>query len=352
MQNFRQRPFGSAGSALLAAVLTFGSGFALAQMETVRIATTAISSDATFFIADKKGYFKQEGITAVFTPFNSGAKMIAPLGAGQLDVGGGSATAGLYNAIARGINVKIVADKGSMPPGYGFTSIMVRKDLIDSGKFKSFADMKGLTVAMGAEGTSGASAVNEALKIGGLKYSDIHVVTMGYPQHLLAFQNKAIDASLTSEPTVTRAVQEGVAVRFSTNDTFYPNEQVAVVLYGDDFIKSRPETAKKFMRAYLKAVRFYNDALKDGKLAGPNAAEVISILTQYTKIKDPEVYRAITPSGCNPDGKVNLASLEKDFQFFKEQGLIEGNVNVGQAVDASFAEAAARELGPYVRRLD
>ncbi len=350
MRNFKNWSAPYAFSAVLSATLAVHSGVVVAEMDTVRIATTSISSDATFFIADKKGYFKQEGLNALFINFNSGAKMIAPLGAGQLDVGGGSATAGLYNAIARGINVKIVADKGSMPTGYGFTSIMVRKDLIDSGKFKSFADMKGLTVAMGAEGTSGASAVNEALKIGGLKYSDIKVVTMGYPQHLLAFRNKAIDASLTSEPTVTRAMKEGVAVRFSTNDTFYPNEQVAVVLYGDEFIKSRPAVAKRFMRAYIKAVRFYNDALKDGKLAGPNAEEVIAILTEYTNIKDAGVYRAITPSGCNPDGLINMSSLEKDFQFFKEQGYIEGNVSVGQAVDNSFAAAVAKELGPYSRK--
>ena len=40
------------------------------------------------------------------------------------------------------------------------------------------------------------------------------------------------------------------------------------------------------MRAYIKAVREYNDALKDGRIAGPNAEEVIAILTEHTFIKD------------------------------------------------------------------
>nr|MDP2191053.1 ABC transporter substrate-binding protein [Rhodoferax sp.] len=339
-----------AGGVALAAALVLNNGIAVAQMATVRVGLTNVSSDAGFFIADKKGYFKQEGLNVVFTGFNSAAKMVAPLGAGQLDVGGGTAAAGLYNAIARGINVKIVADKGSIPPGYGYTSVLVRKDLVDSGKFKSFADLKGLKVAVGAEGTATASALNEALKKGGLKYSDVQVMSMGFPQHLMALANKAIDASMTNEPTVTQALQKGVAIRFAANDTFYPNQQVAVVLYGDEFIKSHPAIAKKFMRAYIKAVRDYNDALKDGKLAGANADEIISILTEYTLIKDPDVYRTITPHGTNPDGKVNEASLKKDFQFYKEQGLIVGNVSVEQALDNSFAEAVLKELGPYSRR--
>ncbi len=313
----------------------------------VRIGIANTSSDAGFFIADKKGYFKQEGINAKFTDFESAAKMVAPLGSGQLEVGGGASSAGLYNAVARGIDIKIVADKGSIPPGYGFSALLVRKDLVDSGKFKSLSDLKGLKVAIGAAGTSTASALNEALKKGGLNYSDVEVVYMGFPQHALAYANKAIDASITNEPTVTKAVRSGAAVRFAGNDTFYPNQQTAVVLYSGDFIKRHPDTAKKFMRAYIKAVRDYNDALKDGKLAGPNAPEVISILTEYTAIKDPNIHKAIVPNGCNPDGKVFEASLTKDLAFFKEQGLIQGNIRLEQVLDRSFAETAVKELGPY-----
>ena len=72
--------------------------------------------------------------------------MIAPLGVGDLDVGGGGPSAGLYNAAERKVNVKVVADKGSMPPGYGYFSMLVRKDLVTSGKVKTIADFKGLKV--------------------------------------------------------------------------------------------------------------------------------------------------------------------------------------------------------------
>jgi NitT/TauT family transport system substrate-binding protein len=116
------------------------------------------------------------------------------------------------------------------------------------------------------------------------------------------------------------------------------------------FMKRDPQAARKFLRAYIRAVRDYNDALKDGRVAGPNADQVVAILTEYTPIKDAAIYRAITPSACNPDGHVNVESLKKDLAFFREQGLIEGSVTTEQIVDNSIAEAVVRELGPYKRR--
>src|SRR5581483_12287449 len=303
----------SSYSFILSALLALGVGHGYARADTtVRIGTTNSSSDVAFFIADKKGYFKQEGISVTLTPFDSAAKMVAPLGTGQLDVGGGAASAGLYNAVARGIDIKIVADKGSSPPGYGYNPLLVRKDLVDSGRYKSFKDLKGFKVATVARGTSPDSILNEALKKGGLKFSNVEMVYMGFPQHVLALQNKAVDAAVTTEPSATRAEQSGAAVRYA-NDEIYPNQQIAVTLYSGAFIKNNPDAAKKFMRAYIKAVRDYNDALKDSRIAGANADEIIKILTEYTSIQDAGVYRTIVPNGCNPDGKVNEASLKKDF---------------------------------------
>ena len=332
--------------AIASAALVPSNGNA-AEAVIVRVGITDSSSDAPLFIADKKGYFKQEGLNVTLTSFDSAAKMVAPLGAGQLDVGAGAPAAGFYNAVARGIDIKIVADKSSSSPGYGYSPLLVRKDLVDSGKVKSLKDLKGLKVASPAVGTPPEAILNEALKKGGLKFSDVDLVHMGFPQHVLALQNKAIDASVTTEPSATKAVQSGAAVRFQNNDVIYPNHQIAVLIYGGKFIKDNPDTAKKFMRAYIKAVRDYNDALKDGKLAGPNADEIIGILTEYTSIKDPNVYKTIVPHGCNPDGKVNEASLMKDFEFYKSRRLIEGNVTVEQAIDNSFADAVVKELGPY-----
>ncbi len=308
------------------------------------------SSDVGLYLAEKKGYFKAENLNVTFIPFDSGARMVAPLGAGQLDVGAGSAAAGFYNAVARGIPIKIVADKGSTPPGYGFQPLLVRKDLVDSGRFKSLKDLKGMKIAGSAPGSASTSTLNEALKKAGLKYSDVERVFLGFPQHVVALQNKAVDAAMTTEPSATKAVQSGAAVRVMGDDEIYPNHQLAVILYGGNFIKEQPDAGRRFMRAYLRAVRDYNDALSGGHLAGPNADEVIAALTEYTPIKDAALYRAITPQGCNPDGHVHIPSLRNDLEFFKQEGLIQGNVTMEQALDSSFVDAALKDLGPYKRK--
>lgn len=333
------------GGLTIALAVLLGNSAAFA--DPIRVGVTNASSDAALFIADKNGYFKDEGLTVTFTAFDSAAKMVAPLGTGQLDVGGGAASGGLYNAVARGIDLKIVADKARNAPGYGFQSTLVRKELVEAGKFKSLADLKGRKVAVVAAGSSDESVLNQALLSAGLKFDQVERVYLGFTQHLAALQNGAVDASITTEPSTTAVLKSGAAVRFTGNDAFYPNHQTAVILYSGEFTRKQPEAAKKFMRAYVRAVRFYNDALKDGRLAGPTAEQVIAILTEYAAIKDPQVFREMTPHGCNPDGAVNIDSLRKDWQFFRDQAVIGDKVTVDQVVDTSFAAAAVAGLGPY-----
>jgi NitT/TauT family transport system substrate-binding protein len=313
----------------------------------VRIGIARTMSDSGYYIADALGFFRDEGIEVTLTGFKSAAQMVAPLGSGELDVGGGTVSAGFYNAVARGINLKIVADQASMRSGYGYSSLMVRKDLVDGGRYKTFSDLKGMKVAIGAPGTGTAAALNATLKRGGLKYGDVEVVYLGFPEHLPAYRNKAIDASITNEPTMTRAIEEGAAVRIIGNDVTYPDQQTAVVFYADAFAKRR-ELAERFMRAYLRGVRVYNDALKDGHFAGPKADQVIGILTKATPIKDAALFRRIVPSWANPDGAVNMTGLRADLAFFRELGLIENkDVTVDRVVDNSFVKAAVEKLGPY-----
>jgi len=329
-------------------VLAAASGAPAHAADQVKVGVSRTISDAGYYVADAMGFFREEGLEISITGFNSAAQMIAPLGTGELDVSGGTVSAGFYNAVGRGIMIKIVADQASIKPGYGYSSLMVRKDLVDSGRYKTFADLKGMKVAIGAPGTGTASALNEVLKKGGLKYSDVDVVYIGFPEHLPTYKNKGIDASITNEPTMTRAIEDGVAVRVAGNDVTYPDQQTAVTFFSDNFIKNRRDVAERFMRAYLRGVRVYNDALKDGHLAGPRAVDVIPILVKYTAIKDESLFHRMIPSYVNPNGEVNVASLKKDLAFFRELGLIEKkDLNVENIVDPSFAQAAVAKLGPY-----
>jgi len=64
-------------------------------------------------------------------------------------------------------------------------------------------------------------------------------------------------------------------------------------------------------------------------------------------LSDPAIYRAITPTGINPDGEVNVRSLAHDLDFYAEQGLVKKKVDFDDLVDMSYAHAVVKELGPY-----
>lgn len=311
----------------------------------VRVGTLGAISDAPIFIADKKGFFKDEGLAVTMTVFQSAATMVAPLGAGQLDVGAGSPSAGMYNAVARKIEVRIVADKAQSTPGYGATKLIVRKDLVDSGRFKTLKDLKGLKIAMNAPGVSNTAMLNVALTSVGLTYADVDTLNLSFPDHLVALKNKSVDAGATIEPIATLAVLGGEAVEIVRDDQIYPNHQIATLIYAEAFAKNA-DVATRFMKAYIRGIRFYNKALKDGRLAGETADEVIAILTEYTNVKNADLLRKITPTGMDPDGKVNVESLQRDVDFYGSQGLVEGKVDVAKIVDMSFATAAVKALGP------
>src|SRR4051794_36296791 len=78
----------------------------------VRFGDLRINSNAGTYLATERGYFAEAGITVELEPFATGGEMIAPLANNQLDAGFGGIAAGLYNAFARGVAMKMVADMG------------------------------------------------------------------------------------------------------------------------------------------------------------------------------------------------------------------------------------------------
>lgn len=318
-----------------------------ADAVTVRVGVLNIGSDAPFLIADKKGYFKDEGLNVVFTTFASAGNMVVPLSSGQLDAGGGAPAVGIYNAAVHGIDVKVVADRASDAPGYGFDPLLVRTELIKSGRYKTPKDLKGMTIAGNQPGSVSTVALYELLKKYGLTMNDVKRVNLDYPDHVAALTNGKVDASITTEPQASQAVLAGGVTRIMGDDAWYPNQEISVLIFGGAFMRDHRDVAVKFMRAYVRAVRYYVGALRGGHFAGPNAADVISILSATTGLKDPAAYQAITPGSIDPNGKLNLASMRKDLQYFKDQGLIDGNVKVEDVVDESILDEVLKQLGPY-----
>jgi len=315
----------------------------------VGVGTGGSASDAPFYIAYDQGYFKDEGLDVDLIVLDSGAKVIAPLGTGELDVGSGALSVGFWNALLRGVKFRIVADRGHAEPGYLYQSVFIRKDLVDGGQFKSLKDLKGLRMGFAAQGVTSLSLLNEAAKYAGIRFEDMTPVYLSFPQQIAALQNKALDGTLLIEPQATVAVNAGIGVRFMDTNVFYPHQQISVIFYSDKFATERKDVADRFMRAWLRGARTYNDAIKDGKIAGAGADAVVQTMAKSFNM-NPALVREMYSQAVDVDGAVNAAGIQKDLDFFRQQGWVAGGINAGDVIDMSFAQRASAALGPYRRK--
>ena len=297
--------------------------------ETVRLGDLAAISNAAIYIAVEKGFFKEQGVVTDITNFASAAKQVPALVAGELEVSVGSASAGLFNAVAQQAPFRIVADKGQVREGYGFSLLTVRKDLIDSGQVKSFRDLKGKKLAILAKGNIQHYLVGKMAEEVGLTVNDVDLTFMDAPNQVTAFETKAIDAAYAVEPWAARFAERGVAVRFRTPDQVkgLGPVQVGVIIFSGKFIKERRPAAQRWMAAYLKAAElFHKNGTKDPSIA--------AILEKYTKVPA-KIIQAAIPPYQDPSGKPLVENLADQAQWFSTNGM-QQKISIENALDLSF----------------
>jgi NitT/TauT family transport system substrate-binding protein len=335
------KPVQGAGSAKPAD--NTGAKVQSAEKVKLKVGHLNITSGAGTYIALEKGYFEKEGISLELSAFKTAGDQISVLATGDLDVGVGTVNAGLFNAIGRGIPLQLVADHGTSLVKHSASSIAIRKDLMDEGKFKDYPDFKGKKVAISAQGSSSNILVDMALKKGNVDPKDVNVIVMGFPEMLTAFKNKAIDAAIFQEPLTTQAIEQGLIVRWKGADEIYPNSQIASVIFSPKFAKERPEIGKKYIKAYLQGVRDYVNAF-DKNI---NKQEIVTILMKHTSITDPKLFDKMVPSGLNPNGYLNEQGLKDDLEWYSQHGFIEKKPEFKDLYDKQFVDAAIKELGEY-----
>lgn len=315
------------------------------QAASARYGGLGSTADAPFYIALDKGYFKEQALAVEEVKFDSAARMIAPLAAGQLEVGGGTLSPGLFNAISRDIPLKIVADRSRASVGNGFQALVVRKDLVDGGQFKDATSLKGKTVAMPAVGVTGHVELGMLLENAKIGLDEVRIVEMGFPDMGPAFVGKAIDVAVMIEPFLTRGLEQGTFSIWKRSDEIYPDHQIAVVIYAPKFISDNPDAARRWMVAYIKGARDFNDAFakKDKKARD----EIIPILVKNTTVKDPAIWDKMVPQGVNPDGYFNVKSIEFDQEWYLKQGMIKQKLDINSIVDLQFVDYAVSQLGKY-----
>jgi ABC-type nitrate/sulfonate/bicarbonate transport system substrate-binding protein len=311
----------------------------------VTVGTLGLASDAAIYIALDKGYFTAQGLDVQDTRFDSGARLIPALAASQIDAGAGSPSAGLFNALSRSIPIEIVGDKGRAGTDSSYMSLLVRKELLDSGAIKDYGDFRGRPIASIANDNSNVIQIDRMMRRVGLTYKDADVVVLPGGDMIAALGNGTIDAAMVAEPIPTRAVAAGVAVRWKGSNEFYPDQQAAILMYSPTFGKDKPDAARRFMVGYVQGLRLYADAFFKNR----NRAEVVEILTRYTSLTDPRLFDEMVPFAVDPDGGVNVQGLADDLDWLTREGLVTEKPDLAAHVNLAYVDYAVGKIGRYGR---
>jgi len=312
---------------------------------TVRVAHIgATISDSPLFIAEHRGYLAEEGLQVERTVFDSAARMIPALASNQVDVGGGAISAGLFNAVGRGVDLRIVADKGSMQPGDRWNSVVARTELLDSGALRDWLDLRGRSVGIPARGTGNEIVFARGLATAGLTLADIDLRELSLPDIGVGLANGSLDVGLQPEPLLTIGRDRGIFRVWKGQGDVTPGMQFTVVMYGSEFAIERTDAARRYMVAYVRGIRDYYDAFIAHRVDPQPLAEFIA---SYAHLSGPELVKRLYPVRFDPDGRVNAESIVSDYQYYRDTGQLNVQVDPQQLVDQQFVDYAVSRLGPY-----
>ncbi len=306
----------------------------------LKVGAIGAVSDAGIFIAQDKGFFRDEGLDVELVGFKAAPQILPAIATGEVQVSGSAVTPALFNAFARGIGMKLVADKGQVAKGFGFAAIAIRSDLADT--VKDFRDLKGRKFAVMGKGVSSTAQLGKALELGGIEPNEVELIELGLPEMIAALGNKAIDGATLLEPFITLATARKVAIRWKGMEDFLPfTGQNGVIIYSQKFTEEQPEAANRWMVAYLKGNRAYLDAVTKGT----DRDDINSILARHTAVKDLSLLAKIAPTGFDPNGRLELRSLEADQDWFLKLGLQQARADLGKVIDYRYVDYAVARLG-------
>ena len=307
----------------------------------LKVGSLSLVAEAGLFAAVVKGYFQEEGLSVEFIPFRTTAEMTPPLATGEIQFGSAPVDPSTFNAILRGIDLKIVGYNAIINQPDASAGWMVRQDLLDSGRYHDFADLRGMTIALTAPGGIGMMWVERVLARGGLTPNDVQLVFLPLPDQPAAYANRGIDAGFQVEPFITVAESQGVARAVASVGELYPG-LVAMVQFMSPIIAQNPDVGRRFVTAYLRGQRDYYRAFVQG--AG-GKEEMMQILLQYTPIREPRLIERMATHRVEPNGEMDPRTLYELQDYFLRFGSQQQSVDLSRVIDSSYADYAVSRLG-------
>ena len=292
----------------------------------VRISYASRSISAILlFIANDKGFFKEEGLEPQLI-LTRGTTAIAAGVTGDIEAIHimGSAIRG----IIQGLPLKVLAVNQKLPLFW----------LVTRPELKSFADLKGKTMAVTTIGGSQQLAGFHMLRKGGLDpVKDITSIVSGdVPAQLQAQVSGPVQITVLSPPTAFVARDRyKLNLLASTGDDYI--NFISGLIVSEKTLREKPAIVKRTLRALTKANRFFH--------ANENASA--EILAKYLNVSQPialETYRYSRPSYTRngiPTDKELEEHLKSDAQFLQ----LKMPVKTSAVFDFSLQREVNNELG-------
>ena len=315
------------------------------QATKVSVGILKLTSSAPIFIGMEKGFFKEQGIDINPEWFDAAHPIAVATASNKVQVGATGITASLFNMVAGGQNLSIVADKGREQKGFSSSAVLMRTDLWEAGA-KKIEDLKGKRVGITQTGSTFHYMLGRLLETKGLKLTDVEIVPLGKLSALMAaLQGKQVDAVILNEPNITKMEKAGYGkVVVQVGDAI--EYQTSAIFFAPEFMKDK-DAAVRFLAAYIKSTRYYFDAVlkqNGGKLTpGANYEEVVGIIAKFTGAPVEDVKLGLPY--MDRDGKLLAADIQTQIDWYFSHKMIEKQVSASQVMDLKLWEEALKKVG-------
>jgi NitT/TauT family transport system substrate-binding protein len=305
------------------------------------VAFFGVVPDGAYAIGQQRGYFAAEGITIETTRFSSSTDALPAISQGEIDIYGASPNPALFNAIGRGVDIRVLGPISTTAPGRDPNGVIVRKDLIDSGRYKTLSDLKGMKIAVGTAFSTSNYALKAAVEKGGLSLKDMDVSAIGVPNILPALANKAVDAAASTEPSLTQAEQQGIGTVVARLLDVAPPEKAGAgngVLVASPSFLTKPGV-DRFMIAWVRSEIELDAALSSSDKQVQDAT--VKLLNEHGVNVAVGVQQGIFP----PQAERSTVGLQALLDWYREDGAVTTSIDVNTVANYELLGRAYQRLG-------
>lgn len=322
---------------------TGSSGAASGELQTVKLGTLRSLGNSSFYLGDEKGIFAKHGIKLEFVPFEAAQPIAVAAQTGDIDVGSTAFTAGFFNLFIKGDSkIRIVADGSKEWPQYNGSALLVSKIAYDKG-IKTIKDLKGKKIGVTQTGSSLHYMAGQLLEQEGISIKDVEIVPLGKVGNVAAaLESNQVDAGVLLSTAVAPLIAKDKAKLLT-----WVGDKTKIQLSGVFFsakMTENKELSDRFLQAYIESVRYYYDNVLTAKDKNSDAyKEAISILSKRTEIPEEKVPQNLPYIDRNAELWVD--NLSTWIKWYKENGLLEGDLDIAKAVDTNGYKEALGKVG-------